>query len=271
MKLTALFLLTFALMACDQAPQEPTRSTASASSVKGIPSKWSQSAFPLNLKISTDFNTDELTAVQSAALNWGLAVDSQIDFFNPTNNSITSKSSLNAYNDSTLGVYKITSWPNDLPTTALAVTQIYGKIRNAGSSSEYIEIRHADVLMNYDYYTFKTGDDWGYDLGTVVLHELGHFLGLYHSSTSSDDSVMYPTISRYTNNIEPLDYDISAIKNNYRVGSTSDSHQRSAMSNNHENDLEGEEVVIHFELRANGTETIKIKSKNSITRTTCKH
>src|SRR5690606_30345981 len=89
--------------------------------------------------------------------------------------------------DGTFGIYKTTNWPTSLPASALAVTQLFGRRYNIGSSSEFVSIEHADVLINFHLYPFDaTNSGFGYDLRTVVLHELGHFLGLTHKSTSSD-------------------------------------------------------------------------------------
>jgi predicted Zn-dependent protease len=252
------------LIACTPDDQDQfATSGTSAYSSSLAPSKWpSNSNFPLNVKISSSFDSDQSDAIKNSANAWSASVADRIQFFDTTSTTgPVSSNSLSSYKDSVMGVYKLDTWPSDLPAMALAVTQIYGTKINIGSSSERIEINHADVLINYDYFTFTTSNAWGYDLETVVLHELGHFLGLYHDTSSSYDSVMYPTISRYNVNQIPKNKDISALSSKYAISSASNS--RSAIKlNNIESEDQGEteEVILQFELLADGSEKLTIKS-----------
>ncbi len=208
--------------------------------------------------MGSNLTADEKTAIQDASTAWDNSVNNQYQFFNFSASSIDEKSNLDAYRDSELGIYKTYDWPDELPGTALAVTQIYGTQRNIGRSSEYIEINHADILLNYDYFSFSTDDSWGYDLSTVVLHEMGHFLGLYHSNTSYESSVMYPTISRYVENRTPKNEDITTLLAKYssRIGSSS-AGQSGAIPNTSSG--ESKPIVLIFELYPNNKEIIKIK------------
>jgi hypothetical protein len=121
--------------------------------------------------------------------------------------------------DNVMGVYKTTSWPDGLPTSALAVTQIFGRRYNTGSASEFVNIEHADILVNYEIFNFDTADAGsGYDLRTVVLHEMGHFLGLQHNtSVPRAQSIMYPSISSTEFKRFPLQVDINDMANKYSI------------------------------------------------------
>ena len=138
---------------------------------------------------------------------WDGAVDNAKNFFifgqdvlDKSNNVVADE-----LYDSEMGVYKTTSWPDDIPDSALAVTQIFGRRHNLGSPDEYVAIEHADILLNYDSqkgYDFDSVDDidyTGYDLQTVVLHEMGHFLGLGHipTFTKRDSAYSKMTLSQY--------------------------------------------------------------------------
>lgn len=248
--------------------QEADSLTASSSAYSAnASSKWSKSAFPINLKIATNFDNDETNAVKDMAAAWSTSIDDKINIFN-TSHTTTNKSSnnLDSYADSTMGVYKLTSWPSELPSSALAVTQIYGTRKNVGKSSEYIQITHADILVNYENYSFTTDGTWGYDFQTVLLHELGHFIGLYHSYTSVEESVMYPSITRYVENRAPKTQDIIDLKSKYGLSQSVVASLNAGSSDGPNNtqaliaDAEEEEkVIVVFELMADWSEKVTIK------------
>jgi hypothetical protein len=121
--------------------------------------------------------------------------------------------------DSINGIYKIQHWPMDLPSSALAVTQIFGRRFNIGDANEYVRIEHADMLVNDNLYNFRTSTDGSsntYDLQTVVLHEMGHFLGLSHKTYGSN-SIMVPSIGSSTVSRAPTNIDISDIASKYSI------------------------------------------------------
>lgn len=278
---TTLLTLTFSsliLLSCTPDDQDQFVSNSPAAYSNSLaPSKWSSTAvFPLNLKISSDFDEDQLTAIKNSANAWSDSVENKIDFFKTSDLTANKTGSLSSYKDSVMGVYKLNSWPADLPSMALAVTQIYGSLKNSGSSYERIDITHADVLVNYDYFTFTTSDEWGYDLETVILHELGHFLGLYHNESSRSESVMYPTISRYNLNQYPLESDIENLESKYSLQSAS--HLKNGLNTSYEpvesvKDETSEEIILQFELMADGSEQLKIIKGDTYEKTTinCPH
>jgi hypothetical protein len=98
------------------------------------------------------------------------------------------------FRDSTFGIYKSLNWFPDVSSQALAITQFYGYVKTDPSLGNYIDLTHADIIVNYrDYGTMLTSDlasNKIYDLPTIVLHEMGHFLGLCHETAHS--SIMQP-------------------------------------------------------------------------------
>jgi len=104
---------------------------------------------------------------------------------------------LHEFNDDEIGVYKSYEWFEELPEGILAVTQYFGLRRNRGSASEYLELIHADIIFNYrDYFfTMDEGESFHYDLPSVLLHELGHLLGLPHQNETESLSIMKPFLN----------------------------------------------------------------------------
>lgn len=244
-----LFLLM--LTACE-APDSGLMSRQPAGYSDGIPSKWKGglNAFPLNLEISEDFESYELVAIDNAAESWSESVDDATQFFN-TQNVKPNKSyqNVNNYQDSVMGIYKLDAWPQSLSSTALAVTQLFGYRKD-----DHVEIYHADILVNFDNFQFKTSEhEFGYDLETVILHEMGHFLGLYHENSSVNDSVMYPSIGRWDINRTPKVNDIQKLKSKYSIGMITPQSKNAAMTPLEANTQNpSEEVSLILELNADG-------------------
>lgn len=236
-------------------------SSSSALSERLVPSKWkSPSVFPLSIKYGNSFSPEEVSALELSATNWSNGTENKIDFFDLSPSTFNELQSLDLYDDSEFGIYKLSSWPKDLPATALAVTQIYGNRYNIGSESEFIEIDHADILINFEKFTITTDQSWGYDLQTIVLHEMGHFLGLYHDKTSAEESIMYPTISRYIQGREPKLKDINEILKKYPV-SPQVIAQKSNITVFKKSNI-GMPITLILELYPDGAEIIKIKGNN---------
>ena len=185
------------------------------------PYEWSSSAFPRNLKISNDFTDAEVTNIQSMSNAWETATDNKKNFFTNTERTPeVSKSNLDLDklgDDNINAVYKITHWPMELNAGALAVTQLFGTRYNIGDNDEYVRIVHADILINENLYNFRTSDGTGggtYDLQTVVLHELGHFLGLSHKY---GDTVMVPSIGTSSVARAPTSIDSLDLADKYKL------------------------------------------------------
>lgn len=272
--LTSLSLLV--MVSCDPGGVSDLRSSNGSKTANAlVPSYWpSSAAFPLNVRVSTAFSGAETDSIRTSADSWSTAVSNKETFFSTANTTTEKSSSLGSYNDGLLGVYKLTSWPSELEPTALAVTQLFGVRKNIGTSSEVIEISHADILVNYDNFSFSTDGGSGYDLETVVLHEFGHFLGLGHDDSAPSLSVMYPSISSFTQSREPKSNDSTRLENLYKLSgqaTASNANFRGLASVKSEQQNEEDEyVVIQYELRADGTEKVKMNNKY-VKNYKCKH
>lgn len=245
---------------CQEIKQASGFRGASSATSGEVPSRWSSHRFPLSIHVSQDFDAAEDQAIRDMANAWGDSVAQKMNFMDASFTTPELKSiDLSSYEDGVVGVYKMSVWPEELPLTALAVTQIIGTRKNIGASSEYIEIQHADILINYQMYGFSVDSTWNYDLQTIVLHEMGHLLGLYHENTSVDHSVMFPSITRSVENRYPKPRDISNLESLY--GMARSGSARLAFSRHIEEQKtqerspaseKEERVVLRHELRAFG-------------------
>lgn len=183
------------------------------------PSRWPFGTFPKTVVISEDFTGPEITKLKQAGASWSSTVGSGANFFNMPNGVVTDRSGvadLDQLLDGEFGIYKSNPWHPDLPTMALAVTQIFGIRQNRGAANEYVEIIEADIIMNYTW-PFAPTIPGGYDLYSITLHEMGHFLGLNHVYDYSLDSVMFTTIGQGTTFPSPGAHDVLMVKNRYQM------------------------------------------------------
>ena len=265
------FLISL-LTGCTPSAEVTSGSSSSGKAInQEAPFIWGNKTFPKTIHISSSFSAAEVTSMREMATAWKTAVAGQKTFF------AIGTSGNNNYNindtDGILGIYKATTWPADVSDDALAITQLFGRRYNVGDASEYVSIVEADILVNYKpgVYGFKfdTVDDGpDYDLRTIVLHEMGHFLGLQHIPTydyrpDSENllgreaykatSVMYPSVSSIEQKRIPQTKDISALVNKYNISSGSTpAMAASAAQYQPRNNDPGKNVKIVIELRASG-------------------
>jgi Matrixin len=255
MKFALLLLPVLFICSCKKSDSSSSSTTTAA--VNGsAPFLWSGADFPKDLKISVDFNASETTNITDMGDAWENAYSPAEDFFNfpagTTPEITTGLSALDSLRDSVMGVYKTTPWPDSLPGSALAITQIFGLRHNIGSGSEYVDILHADILVNYYNHCFQTGDvGTCYDLQTVILHEYGHFLGLKHrTDVATASTIMYPSIGTgfAAAKRAPRSADVTSLTSLYQ----SSTNPWALMPSRAPAD-EGQEVKIIIELHADGT------------------
>ncbi len=247
-------------------PTKTTDATTTSGNINAsAPYLWSAAAFPRNLKISDQFTPDEVSNITTMSSAWETAVENKKNFFDHFANGVTtitevSSPTLNMDSlgdDGVEGVYKIVNWPTTLPGSALAVTQLFGRRFNIGAASEFVRIEHADILINEHLYNFRTSNTHAngtFDLRTVLLHEMGHYLGLNHRY---GDTVMVPSIGEFSNNRTPTNTDRADIASKYSVilgSGTSSAVVANTVSTKYvpQNNDSGKKIKILIELMADG-------------------
>jgi len=158
--------------------------------------KWGEGSFPIQLKISSAFSPQSEALINHAMHEWE-AIGDQNFFGDPEATFPRNFTSLRDYfykdRDSN-GVYFSLVPIEELGSDYLAVTQIYFEAGSRAHQS-YNRILHFDVIVNGHSFKFSNDpqDHETYYLLTVVLHELGHALGLAHS----EEGIMIPGMSTY--------------------------------------------------------------------------
>lgn len=229
------------------------------------PARWSAANLvsPLPVDISSDFDGEFTAAdddgdgdnpIVQAMKSWNDA-HSTIDFFEVPASSVANKSStdLTTYRDSVMGIYMSHTWFDGISSSTLAITQFYGYLRNSGSTDAFIDLTHADIIVNYRDHSFSTNPTGGqFDIQTVILHELGHFVGLKHPEDAYVNAVMQNSLSPAYAKRTLRPYDINSIVSNYNGYNPNLTHFQAASANRDYAEEEGEEISGYYELKSDG-------------------
>jgi predicted Zn-dependent protease len=216
----ALILLTFSLLITGCSEKTVTAQSPLGSNFGScVLGKWSSGSLPLAVKMSSEFSSDYtnvdlvngLNPLEQMAKVWN-------DSTSPTVSLITTPfpiaastgfANTSSFRDSEIGIYKSHTWFNGISSSALAITQFYGVV-TAGLGGQYIDLTHADIIVNYRDYgsrlTMTNNPMIEFDLPTIVLHEMGHLMGLCHES--SRPSIMAPYYLTTQRSLQNFDRDI---------------------------------------------------------------
>ena len=204
-----------------------------------------------------DIDQDNHNPLEQGVKEWNTKTDE--DLFVLPMKSVSNKTynDLNDFYDREMGIYKSFSWYPEVSSTAIAITQFFGKRKKQGTSLEYIEMVHADIIVNYDNYNFSTDKSDGdtYDLESVIVHELGHFIGLDHFNDFGINSVMHPYMSIFEAKRVVQGQDVENFQNLYDQASGRSPlkiHSATSGSTSHSRDSKDHVVRGIIELRADG-------------------
>lgn len=129
-------------------------------------------SLPYSFRVNTSFSTSEKTAMSNAAKAWEAAGKGVLASKSTYTNVMTSYPAFDGYNN----------------VTRISTTQDY--LAQCSWWTSGGKITEADINFNpsHSWATNPTGNQ--FDIQTIFTHELGHALGLGHSSSSN--AVMKP-------------------------------------------------------------------------------
>ncbi len=257
-----LLIILFTLSAC-----KPVSTVTPIALPSGcLIGRWPSTVFPLDLRISSEIKNDYTGADLVGGLNpleqmakvWNDPFPVEKALIKTTFGiaATTGYDSTEKFRDSEIGIYKSHTWFSNVSSNALGITQFFGIVATDPTLGTYIKLTHADIIMNYrDYGTHFTMK--AYDVPTIVLHEMGHLLGLCHQITK--DSIMAPYYDNVQRSLKT--FDTAIIQDLY---GTANRTNISAMTNTKPTNISapiGTEISGIIELRSNGECIHKINGK----------
>jgi hypothetical protein len=159
---------------------------------------------PIHFSLHESVPPEAYDAIDRAVAEYNLRLGGGREIFHIDKRDVPG--SLDPQKDGVSLIYWFNTWDADKPTEQ-ARTTIYW----AGT-----EIFEADMRINAHNFTFNYGTETSFsnvDLDSLVLHELGHVLGLAHNATHG--SVMNITLDNGQDRRKLGDPDMSSLKCEY--------------------------------------------------------
>lgn len=219
MRITFILLISLLLISCGN--KSKTNHVSNAHEEETFESlRWNTSKFPLIIrvpeckKMGTNgcdeyFNGSlELAAIERAAETWNIAFGITVFKISLGGSNLVLAKPQDYLQDDEFVLSFLNNWFDGMNDRVLALTS-YSYIDN--------EMIHADIIFNQDRFSFVDGpapqsDD--VDIESVLVHELGHFLGFKHVDPSIE-SVMNPNLKSGEQKRGLTNKDIQSIESKY--------------------------------------------------------
>jgi hypothetical protein len=166
---------------------------------RNLPVHGRYTRLPVEVFIDNRLSAEQFTAIENAVKTWNAAVSTELVRLVgaiPSPALAQDSTPYTLLNDDTIGIWLANdwSWMKNAEGAAGTTLWCFGESNN--------EIAASDIYLNADHATlakFPFGappeDSTYVDTESLVLHELGHLLGLSHTSSEWDpDSVMHPVL-----------------------------------------------------------------------------
>jgi len=164
------------------------------------------SQVPIKLYIHQSVDAKYWPAIEAAVDTWNKEIPGK-DLFKIEGTGVTG--STTPSRDGYSIIYMMNTWEADKPNEQ-ARTTIYW----TGNQIYEADIRINAHNFNFNYQTTSaTGTFFGVDLQSLVLHELGHVLGLAHTGTKG--SVMAVSLSSGVERRDPSTGDLNDLRCEY--------------------------------------------------------
>ena len=183
--------------------------------------RWPEANFPLSLKVSANLDPQSRNLILDAMDGWERAAN--LDFFAPlqTTPNLNFPDLIDYYrkDKAVQGIYLATNKITELDDTILAVAQLIFFTNRDNPTQPFYQIVHTDIVLNGYYFKFSTDrlDETTYYLMTLVMHEVGHVLGLGHTN----QGIMYPSLSTTDKQDTLTAFDVDLINAKYNTIPTS--------------------------------------------------
>ncbi len=186
---------------------------------------WNQANLPIRLTTSHELDPSYRKVINDMARKWEAAAGLDLIKTGKLKKNVE-YSKLESYlteNDD-FGIYVAFKPVEGISSRSLAVTQVIVKEVSRTKDTINYEIQHGDIVFNkydFDFSIHHAANT--FDFGSVILHELGHLIGLLeHRDTK--DSVMYPTITEEEVVNELFKSDMDYIRSLYSGHSRTNKH-----------------------------------------------
>ena len=210
------YLLQFVLVASllSSCAPKPQNDCGFVQNIYGQRISWKKDL--ITLYVHSSVPTEMRSAIHRAAATWNQQIGRQVFQISEDSSQLGSRPS----RDNKNAIYFLSEWESD-------------RVSEQGRTSVYWagdQIQEADIRINaadFSYYNQnpqlligsynlkKTGQQVsdGYSFEALLLHEMGHFLGLKHQDGSS---VMATRLAAYTDRVQLAATDINAVSCEYK-------------------------------------------------------
>lgn len=218
---------------------------------------WSQSSLPLKLTTSHELESSYRKVIKEMSEQWEYASSVDLIKTGRVKKNVEYQHLEDYYlKDEDFGIYVTDTPVHGISSLTLAITQIIAEEISKTEQTINYEILHGDIIFNRYNYDFSINQVANtFDFGSVVLHELGHLIGLIDHSQSKE-SVMYPTIAIEDVVNELYPEDMSRIRSLYNSHNRKNKHELIFPTQDSPSKRKLYKIVI--ELKVDGTHSEKI-------------